>query len=123
MHSFDRFHVVTKFILPTIGDLNFSKLKYDDTCMYMDNKNVQNTEARKYMSDLKTLCKKIEPFIVYYCYVRQCMLLFYIVLYFFKCLGFNIHFISLYGALSLHNCSSSGSLVFAHLGGINKITH
>ena len=30
-----------------------------------------------------------------------------------------MHFISLYGALSLHNCSSSGSLVFAHLGGIN----
>ena len=30
-------------------------------------------------------------------------------------------YISLYGALSLHNCLSSGSLVFAHLGGINKI--
>ena len=28
-------------------------------------------------------------------------------------------YISLYGALSLHNCSSSGSLVFAHLGRIN----
>ena len=32
-----------------------------------------------------------------------------------------MHYISLYGALSLHNCSSSGSLVFAHLGGINKM--
>ena len=42
-----------------------------------------------------------------------------IVLYFFKCLGFQMHFISLYGALSLHNCSSSGSLVFPCLGGIN----
>ena len=31
-HSFDRFYVVTKFILPSIGDLNFSKLNYDDTC-------------------------------------------------------------------------------------------
>ena len=30
-----------------------------------------------------------------------------------------MHFISLYGALSLHNCSSSGSLVFAHLGRIS----
>ena len=38
-HSFDRFYVVTKFILPTIGDLNFSKLNYDKTCMYLDNKN------------------------------------------------------------------------------------
>ena len=31
VHSFDRFYVVTKLILPTTGDLNFSKLKYDDT--------------------------------------------------------------------------------------------
>ena len=29
-----------------------------------------------------------------------------------------MHFISLYGALSLHNCLSSGSLVFTCLGGI-----
>ena len=65
-HSFDRFYVVTKFILPGIGDLNFSKLSYDDTCAYVDNKNAQNTETRKYMLDLKTFCKKIEPFVVYY---------------------------------------------------------
>ena len=58
-----------------------------------------------------------------YCYVRQCMSVFYIVLDFFKCLGFNMCYISLYGALSLHNCSSSGSLVFTHLGSIIKITH
>ena len=30
-HSFDRFYVVTKFMLPTIGDLKFSKLDFDDT--------------------------------------------------------------------------------------------
>ena len=35
------------------------------------------------------------------------------------CLGFHMHFISLYSALSLHNCLSSGSLVFGCLGGIN----
>ena len=40
-HSFDKFYVVTKFILLTIEDLNFSKLNYDDTCMYVDNKNAQ----------------------------------------------------------------------------------
>ena len=28
-HSFDRFYVVTKFMLPTIGDLKFSKLDFD----------------------------------------------------------------------------------------------
>ena len=27
VHSFDRFYVVTKFILPTIGHLIFSKIK------------------------------------------------------------------------------------------------
>ena len=66
MHSFDRFYVVTKFVLPLIGDLKFSNLNYDNTCAYLDNKNVQNTETRKYMLDLKTVCKKIEPFVVYY---------------------------------------------------------
>ena len=65
-HSFDRFYVINKFILPIMGDLNFSKLNYDDTCTYIDNKNVQNTETRKYMLDLKTFGKKIEPFVVYY---------------------------------------------------------
>ena len=33
VHSFDRFYIVTKFILPSIGDLNFSKLNYDNTCI------------------------------------------------------------------------------------------
>ena len=37
-HSFDRFYVVTKFLLPSIGDLKFSKLNYDNTCMHLDNK-------------------------------------------------------------------------------------
>ena len=57
-HSFDRFYVVTKLLLPSIGDLKFSNLNYDDACAYLDNKNVQNTETRKYMLDLKTFCKK-----------------------------------------------------------------
>ena len=65
-HPFDRFYVVTKFILPLIGDLKFSNLNYDNTCAYLDNKNTQNTETRKYMLDLKTFCKKIKPFVVYY---------------------------------------------------------
>ena len=65
-HSFDRFYVVTKFILPLIGDLKFSNLNYDNTCAYLDSKNAQNMEIRKYMLDLRTFCKKIEPFVVYY---------------------------------------------------------
>ena len=66
VHSFDRFYVVTKFILPMIGDLKFSKLDFDDIYAYTDNKYAQNTESRKYMLDLKTFCKKMEPFVIYY---------------------------------------------------------
>ena len=54
-HSFDRFYVVTKFMLPTIGDLKFSKLNFDDNCAYTENKFAQNTESRKYMLELKSL--------------------------------------------------------------------
>ena len=66
MHSFDRFYVVTKFILPMIRDLKFSKLTYGNKCAYLDSKNAQNTETRKYMLDMKTFCKKIESFVIYY---------------------------------------------------------
>ena len=35
-------------------------------CAYLDNKNAQDAETRKYMLNLKTFCKKIELFVVYY---------------------------------------------------------
>ena len=60
-HSFYRFYVVTKFILPSIRDLKFSKLNYDN--IY---KNVHDTETKKHMLDLFKFCKKIEPFVMYY---------------------------------------------------------
>ena len=65
-HSFDRFYVVPKFILPSIGDLNFFKLNYDNTCAYLDNKNMCDTESKKHMLDLMMFCKKIETFVLYY---------------------------------------------------------
>ena len=34
-HSFDRFYVVTKFILPTANDINFSKSNFEDNCEYL----------------------------------------------------------------------------------------
>ena len=63
MHSFDRCFVVTKFMLPSLGDLKFSDLNNDKACAYLDNRNAQNTETQKYMLDLMTFCKKIEPFV------------------------------------------------------------
>ena len=35
VHSFDRFYIVTKFILPTINDLKFSTINFDETCAYL----------------------------------------------------------------------------------------
>ena len=35
-HSFDRFYIVTKFMLPSMGDIKFSKLNFDHTCTYMN---------------------------------------------------------------------------------------
>ena len=66
MHFFDRFYVVTKFILHSIGDLKFSNLNYANTCAYMDNKDAQRTEMRQYMLNLRIFCKKIQPFVNYY---------------------------------------------------------
>ena len=65
-HSFDKFYVVTKFILPSIGDLFFSTLNYDKTYAYLGNKNMCDTESKKHMLDLMTFHKKIEPFVLYY---------------------------------------------------------
>ena len=58
-HSFDRFYVVTKFILPSIGDLDFSKLNYDKTCTYLDYRNIHDADTKKYLLDLLAFCKKI----------------------------------------------------------------
>ena len=65
-HSFDRFYVVTKLTLPSIRDLNFSKLNYDNTCMYLDGKKICNADTKKHMLDLIMFCKQIAPFVIYY---------------------------------------------------------
>ena len=65
-HSFDRFYVMTKFILPSTGDLNFSQLNYDNTCAYSDIKNIHNTDSKKHMLDLMPFCKKVEPFVLHH---------------------------------------------------------
>ena len=58
--------MVTKFILPSIRDLDFSKLNYDSTCTYLDDRNIHNAETKKYLLDLPVFCKKIEPYVNYY---------------------------------------------------------
>ena len=51
-HSIDRFYVVTKFILSSIKELKFSKLNYDSTCAYPEEKNGHTAETQKYILDL-----------------------------------------------------------------------
>ena len=65
-HSFDRFYIVTKFILPSIEDIKFSRLNYDHSCMYMNKEYAHNMDSRKYLTKLKTYCNKIKPFVSYY---------------------------------------------------------
>ena len=65
-HSFDKFDVVTKFILPSIWDLKFTKLNYDNTYAYLDENNNHDLETKRYSLDLLAFCKKIEPYVGYY---------------------------------------------------------
>ena len=51
-HSFDRFYVVTKFILPTINDLKFSTINFNETCNYLQEENGCSVEVKHYISDL-----------------------------------------------------------------------
>ena len=53
-------------MLPMVGDLKFSKLDFDYTCVYMKKEYAPNTDSRKYLLELKTYFNKIKPFVIYY---------------------------------------------------------
>ena len=53
-HLFDRFYIVTKFMLPSMGDIKFSKLNFDHTCACMNKEYAPNSDSRKYLTELKT---------------------------------------------------------------------
>ena len=48
MHSFDRFYIITKFILPLIGDIKFLHLTFEDSCSYMNKECEPNTDSSRY---------------------------------------------------------------------------
>ena len=64
--SFDRFYIITKFMLPSIRDINFSNLNLGHSCTYMNKKYTPNTDSSKYLAELKTYCNKIKPFVTHY---------------------------------------------------------
>ena len=58
-HSFDRFYVVTKFILPTVKDLKFSTLNFNSNCEYFrEDDKEHNAEVRQHILDLVTYSGK-----------------------------------------------------------------
>ena len=65
-HSFDRFYIVTKFMLPSVKDIKFSNLNFDQSCTYMNKNYAPNTDSSKYLSELQMYCNKIKPFVSYY---------------------------------------------------------
>ena len=65
-HSFNRFYIVTKFMLPSVKDIKFSNLNFDESCTYMNKTYAPHSDSTKYLSELKMYCNKIKQFVSYY---------------------------------------------------------
>ena len=65
-HSFDRFYVVTKLILPTVKDLNFTPIDFNEECKYISDDLMHDCSTIECISNLKIYCKKVGPFMHYY---------------------------------------------------------
>ena len=66
-HSFDRFYVITKFILPMLDDLKLSLIEYDEDCKYIRRLDDQNDENIKQNTrDLLLYCAKLRPYMAFY---------------------------------------------------------
>ena len=59
-------NIITKFMLPSMGDIKFSNLNFDNTCTYMNDKYAPNMDSSKYLAGLMTYCNKIKPFVSHY---------------------------------------------------------
>ena len=66
VHLFDRFCIVTKFMLPSVKDIKFSNLNFDESCACMNRKYTPHTDSNKYLFELQMYCNKIKPFVSYY---------------------------------------------------------
>ena len=60
------FYIVTKFMLPSMGDIKFSKLNFDHSCAYINKEYAPNMDSSKDLTELKTYCNKIKPFVSHY---------------------------------------------------------
>ena len=65
-HSFDRFYVVTKFILPTLDDLKLLPIKYNKDYNYLCNLDDQdNGQIKENIKDLLLYCAKVRPYMAF----------------------------------------------------------
>ena len=66
-HSFDRFYVVTQYILPALDDLRLSPIKYDKECKYIQDLDDQdNEQIKQNIKDLLLYYAKLRPYMALY---------------------------------------------------------
>ena len=65
-HSFNRFYVVTKFILSAVDDLKFSPVAFDSGCSYLNVDLKRHQYAMQYLPNIKNFGMKIVPFVDFY---------------------------------------------------------
>ena len=66
-YSFDRFCLVTKFILTTLDDLKLSSIRYDKECKNIQDLDDQdNDQIKQNIKDLLLYCAKLRPYMAFY---------------------------------------------------------
>ena len=66
-HSFDRFCVITKFVLPTLNDLKLSPIRYNEECNYLRKLDDEDDDKiKENIRDLFFCCTKVRPFMALY---------------------------------------------------------
>ena len=66
-HSFDKFYVITKFILPILDDSKFYPNKYYKNCQYLRNLDDEDSDRIKQnIKDVLFYCAKIRPSMSFY---------------------------------------------------------
>ena len=65
-HSFDRLHVVTRFELPKVQDLEFDDILYDEGCTHLDEAKTKGGYNTGMIDEIKQYCIEIPPHIDYY---------------------------------------------------------
>ena len=65
-HSFDRFYVVTKFVLPKVENLHLTTVQFDFTCSYLNIGNDKDNFSSSYLPKFLAYCENIVPYVNFY---------------------------------------------------------